>query len=73
MRIESKVKPLVFSEDDHEMRVQYSNRGDPFREGVEFVFDVPATSRVCPVWVLLNRREVEQLRDKLSEFLGTNR
>ena len=72
MQISSRTKPLVFTEDDHEMRVQYSNRGEPYREGVEFVFDNPGTSRVCPIWVLLEHHEVEQLRDKLNEFLGAN-
>lgn len=72
MRIEPKTKPLVFTEEDHEFRVQYSNRGEPYRDGVEFVFDRPGTSAIAPVWVLLNGDEVRQLRDKLSEFLGAN-
>lgn len=62
------VKPLIFSEDDHEMSVQYSNRGDPWRDGVEFMFDRRDRNSV-PVWVLLDRDEVEKLRDKLNEFL----
>lgn len=62
------VKPLVFSEDDHEMSVQYSNRGDPYRDGVEFMFDRRDRNSV-PVWVLLDRDEVQKLRDKLNEFL----
>lgn len=70
VKVYQNTKPLVFNESDHELRVQYGNRGDPFREGVEFVFDTPGTSRVCPTWVLLERCEVEQLRDKLNEFLG---
>lgn len=69
----SAVKPLKFREEDHEMSVQYSNRGEPFRDGVEFCFSrsdfdwvkMPAT------WVLLDRSEVQQLRDKLTEFLNT--
>jgi hypothetical protein len=64
-----KVRPLIFTEDDHELNVRYSNRGEPFREGVEFSFD-RRDGRTCPIWVLLDRHEVKQLRDKLNEFLG---
>lgn len=63
------VKPIHFSEDDHQMSVHYSNRGDPFRQGVEFVFErLDGTS--AEVYVLLDRDEVTLLRDKLNEFLG---
>lgn len=62
------VRPLRFSEEDHEMLVAYGNRGEPFRKGVEFTFD-RQDGRTCPIWVLLDRDEVQQLRDKLSEFL----
>ena len=47
MKIELKTKSLVFTEDDYEMRVQYGNRGDPFREGVEFCFKGPESA----IWV----------------------
>lgn len=62
-----KVRPLIFTEDDHELIVHYSNRGEPFRDGVEFVFD---RMDACPISVLLDRDEVKRLRDKLTEFLG---
>jgi hypothetical protein len=64
------VKPLVFTEDDHELTVRYGNRGEPFRSGVEFTFD-RMDGRTCPIWVLLERREVQTLRDKLNEFLAS--
>lgn len=66
------VRPLRFTEDDGEFTVQYSNRGEPFREGVEFVFD-RQDGRTCPVWVLLDRDEVRKLRDKLNEFLEVSK
>ena len=64
----SQVRPLRFSEDDHELTVQYSNRGEPFRDGVELMFD-RQDGRTCPIWVLLDRDDVQKLRDKLNEFL----
>lgn len=66
-----KVKPLVFTEDDQSLTVHYSNRGEPFRDGVEFQFE--RTSCDMPaVWVLLDIDEVKTLRDKLTEFLNGN-
>jgi hypothetical protein len=67
-KIRSSVKPLRFTEGSHSIAVHYSNRGEPFREGVEIAFDSDC-KEVRPVWVLLNRSEVMELRDKLSEFL----
>lgn len=63
------VKPLKFTEDGCEMSVAYSNRGEPFRRGVEFAFDSNDVKTV-PIWVLLDRDEVALLRDKLDEFLS---
>lgn len=63
-----KVKPLVFTEGENTLTVGYSNRGDPFRDGVEMSFECER----CWVAVLLDEdRDVQLLRDKLSEFLGT--
>lgn len=63
-----KVKPLVFREDGHELEVHYANRGEPYRDGVELSFS--RTDYSTPgTWVLLDRAEVRQLRDKLTEFL----
>jgi hypothetical protein len=65
----SQVNPLVLSDENgHELRVQYDNRGDPYRQGVDMTFD-SCDGRTMPVWVFLERDEVERLRDKLSEFL----
>ena len=63
------VRPLEFTEDDCTMTVQYDNRGEPYRNGVEFSFDREGPGPV--VWVLLDRAEVAQLRDRLNEFLAT--
>jgi hypothetical protein len=70
MRVKmSQVSPLVLSDENgHELRVQYDNRGEPYRQGVDFTFD-SCNGRTIPVWVFLERDEVERLRDKLSEFL----
>ena len=65
----SQVTPLVLSDEEgQELRVFYDNRGEPFREGVDVTFD-RCDGRTRPVWVFLERDEVEKLRDKLSEFL----
>jgi len=63
---QSKVPPLVFTEGDDELTVRYSNRGEPFRAGVELSF----RSDRCWVAVLLEDRELRLLHAKLGEFLG---
>lgn len=70
MKVRSDVSVLVFTESDHELRIQYSNRGEPFRDGVECGFYHRDGVAFPAVRVLLNHEEVEQLRDKLTEFLG---
>lgn len=65
-----KVKPLVFTEGDDRLTVGYSNRGEPYRAGVELQFEGDR----CWVAVLLDDdRDVRALRDKLDEFLGSAR
>jgi hypothetical protein len=68
MEVVRQTKPLVFSEDDDELRVAYDNRGEPYRDGVQLEF----RSRDCWSAVLLDCREVELLRDKLNEFIGAH-
>jgi hypothetical protein len=70
MRVKmSQVTPLVICDENaHELRVQYDTRGEPYREGVDVTFDA-CDGRRMPIWVFLERDEVEKLRDKLSEFL----
>lgn len=63
------VKPLVFKEDGHTIEVAYSNRGEPYRDGVEITFDND-DHRQPATWVLLDSHEVRVLRDKLTEYLG---
>ena len=70
MRINSREPALVFTEDEHTLRIGYSNRGEPFREGVEIELDFQQGTRSDCRYVLLNLDEVRQLRDKLSRFLG---
>ena len=69
MKINQKVKPLVFTDEGRQITVQYENRGEPFREGVGITFDSELPSEHA-VWVLLDVQEVAQLRDKLNAFLG---
>jgi len=69
MKIQSKVRPLVVTEEGRTVTIQYDNRGEPFREGVGITFE-SEHSKEPAVWVLLDVREVVLLRDKLNEFLG---
>jgi hypothetical protein len=71
MKVTQGVKPLVFEEDGDELRITYSNRGEPFREGVEFQFNNLDEQRTQVSRVMLDSREILQLRNKLNEFLGT--
>lgn len=63
------VKPLVFTEGDDKVTVQYSNRGEPYREGVQISF-VDESWNKPHVAVLLEDDEVVKLRDKLNAYLG---
>ena len=67
MRIEPKTRSLEFTEEDSTLTVRY-NRGDPYRDGVEFNFDNGRSN----TRVLLSYEEVEKLNVKLEEFLRGN-
>jgi hypothetical protein len=68
MKIEWKAKPLVFNGDDGQLLSVYAdNQGEPYREGVRFLFE--SNSRTTTS-VMLDYSEIKQLRDKLGEFLG---
>ena len=69
MQVNQRTQPLVFTEDEDEIRVCYSNRGEPFRDGVEFQFSSRFSYSQVAVRVLLDAAEVRRLRDKLNEFL----
>lgn len=63
------VKPLVFKEDGHTIEVGYSNRGEPYRDGVQILFTNDEYRQPATL-VLLDSSEVRSLRDKLTEYLG---
>lgn len=69
MIVRDGVKPLVFREAENTVSVQYSNRGEPYREGVELTF-VDNSWNKPHVAVLLEDEEVVKLRNKLNEYLG---
>lgn len=69
MIVRDGVKPLVFREDANTVSVQYSNRGEPYREGVELTFADDSWNKPH-VAVLLEDDEVVKLRDKLNAYLG---
>lgn len=62
------VKSLQFVEGSNLLTIHFANRGEPYRQGVELNFDSGLNKFTS--WVMLDRREVLQLRDKLNEFLG---
>lgn len=69
MIVRNGVTPLVFREDGDEVTVRYSNRGEPYRNGVQLAFKDDSYNKPY-VQVLLDESEVVQLRDKLNEYLG---
>jgi hypothetical protein len=60
-------KSVTFrGEDSSEMRVYHSNRGDPFREGIEVSLDLNGGERGG--YVFLEEREALALRDLLNRL-----
>ncbi len=69
MKIEWKVKPLIFTGDDGQtVSVYADNQGEPYREGVRIAFE--RSYPYAHVSAMLGFSEVKELRDKLNEFLG---
>lgn len=67
-----KTEIVAKSEDGEELRVSYSNRGEPYREGCE-VEVMLATDQYTPsVSMFLEHYELKRLRDALSNLLGDN-
>ncbi len=61
-------KPLVFKgEGDDELEIRYTNRGEPYREGVEVEWRLSDWRN--SVSVFLEVEEMCRLRDKLNEML----
>lgn len=61
------IKSLIFREDDNEFVVGYSNRGEPYRDGLEFSF---RDDRLGSISVLLEDEELEQLYNHIGKFLN---
>lgn len=70
MIVRNGVTSLVFREHGDEVEVRYSNRGEPYSEGVQISFKDDGSYRKPYVCVLLEEAEVKELRDKLNEYLG---
>lgn len=65
MRIQ-RVAPLeLIGEDGESLRVEWDNRGEPYREGVSLTFE----DGKAHLMVFLDTEETKQLRDKLNELL----
>ncbi len=64
---------IAKSEDEgNELRIRYSNRGEPYREGCEVELML-YTDRYSPsVSIFLEHYELVRLRDALNKMLGTN-
>jgi hypothetical protein len=60
---------IARSEDGEELRLSYSNKGEPYREGCNITLTL-ATDEYCPsVSMFLEHRELVQLRDSLNKIL----
>lgn len=70
MKMQRGSQIVARGEDGETLRVVYSNRGEPYREGCEFEVLI-ATDPWQPVTSLfLERREMVDLRDALTKLLG---
>ena len=56
-------------EDGHELRVTYDNRGEPYREGVQFALD--KADGDYGAHLFLEDREARELRDFLNALYPT--
>ena len=55
-------------EDDSKLEIYYDNRGEPFREGAWIELCVSDYKK--SIGVFLEKNEVIELRDKLSQIIG---
>ena len=70
MKSKQQPRRLEFTDPDFGdvLAIQVSNRGEPYRDGAELVFD-RRDGRTMSNVVFLDNRELEQLRDKINEIL----
>lgn len=61
-----RVRTVFKGEGGETLTVTYSNRGEPYRQGANFDFDDPGQRAV---YLFLDQREVQQLRDTLTQLL----
>lgn len=67
--IDRNVKPLVFKgEGEDHLTIRYSNRGEPYREGVEVEW-ILGNDWGSNVSVFLETEEMKRLRDTLNKML----
>jgi hypothetical protein len=70
MKVNRDAPPFTLeSEDGERLTVRYSNRGEPYRQGVSLTFWEAGYGPSIEVF-LYERHEVERLRDALTEFLN---
>ena len=70
MRVNRINEIIAKSEDGEELRISYTNRGEPYREGCDITLTL-ATDEYSPsVSIFLEHRELKQLRDSLNKILS---
>lgn len=68
MREVSTERLILSGEDDYKLEIYYDNRGEPFREGACIELYVSDYKKFMGVF--LEKNEVIELRDKLSQIIG---
>lgn len=63
---------VATGEDGEELRVIYSNRGEPYREGCAVELMLATDEWTPSVSIFLEAYELKKLRDSLSKLLGDN-
>lgn len=69
MKIVSKTSITFQAEDGHELRVEHSNRGEPFRKGIELSLELPEERYGAHLF--LEDCEARKLRDLLNNLYPT--
>ena len=69
MRIKQINEIVARSEDGEELRITYSNRGEPYREGCDVEVTLATDQYTPSVSIFLEHYELVSLRDALNKLL----
>lgn len=69
MKVISKTSVAFRAEEGHELRIVHTNRGEPYREGIEVSLELPGNEYGGHLF--LEGGEARQLRDLLNDLYPT--